>query len=936
MCNRIFMLILSLFFMGMLNAQNNITGTITGKLIDSASKQPMNLATVSVFKAADTVLVTYRLSTETGEFKVSGLPLDIDLRVIISYSGYAVTRKEFKLSKDAIAFDAGTIVMAPNNANTLDEVLVYAERPPVVVKKDTIEFNAASFKTLPSALVEDLLKKLPGVQLDAEGNITVNGKKVNRIMVDGKEFFGGDPKMATRNLPANLIDKVQVSDDKDELELNPDKAKADVGQIINLRLKKAIKQGWFGKMYAGKGEGNLYEAGGIVNMFRDTLQVSVIGFGNNLSRAGFGFKDIQTLGGFDRSGINSISINSNGGLNVNGISFGGTGSGIQRSSGIGFNLNNEFKKGLTLNTQYFYGATRNDIRDIENRQQFLSDTILNTRTNRDEVQFAKSHRIGSTLRWKIDSVNRLEFRPNLTIGDNNSNRLTDIATTSSVKGPLNTSQNLQKIQGNDIGYNHNFSYFSNSRKKKGRSFNMFNFVNFNNTENEQFNNVNNVFYPTGNSTLDQLRDRESANFTFNTTLNYTEPLSKQLSLRLNYSINYFTNEDDLATFAKNSSSGKYDQLNPALTNKLSRRNMRNNASAGLNWRYKKLSITTGVNVQWLDVSNRFITLNTKVDQHFRYIIPNANINWREFSLSYNANVNPPGIYDIQPIADNTNPLYINRGNPDLQPALSHGVNLNFFKNVTQKQLFISAYLGGTFSQNGVVRSRTVSPDGIQTTVPVNADGIQSLYTNLHFNKQYKLNTNFQFSVGAGYNVNYSRNFMIINSLKSYVKALDFSPNIRGGINWMDKIEMNLNYSRGFSNTYYESTDFTNLKVNRQSITSDLVIRLPKKLVWEFTLDSRYNSQAAPGIQKTVSLLNAGLTYLFLQDDKGMLKFSVFDLLNQNRSVFRFASENYITDRQVNILQRYLMLTFTYNLRSFGAAGKGAGGKVGGRQSLFFF
>lgn len=930
-------LLLSMSLCLILTAQAQTgSGILTGKLVDSASKQPMALATVSVFKASDTVLLTYRLSTTTGEFKITGLPLQTNLRVLVSYTGYHVYRQEFALSAGQNTKDMGTIELHPNSGQTLDEVLVIAERPPVVVKKDTIEFNASSFKTLPTALVEDLLKKLPGVQLDMDGNITVNGKKVNRLLVDGKDFFGGDPKMATRNLPANVIDKIQVLDDKDELEANPDKAKADVGQIINLKLKKAIKQGLFGKLYAGKGEGNLYEGGGIVNMFRDTLQVSVLGFGNNLNKAGFGFKDIQTLGGFDRSGINSISINGNGGLNVNGISFGGTGQGIQRSAGVGFNLNNEFKKGFTLNTQYFYGTTRNDIRDIENRQQFLSDTILNTRTNRDEVQFTNSHRIGMGLRWKIDSVNRLEFRPNLTIGENHGNRLTDIENTNNFTGRLSDSRNLQKTQGNDLGYNHSLSYFSSSRKKKGRNFNVFNFINFNNTNNEQFNTVQNTFYPTGSSTLDQLRDRESANFTVNTTLNYNEPLTKHLSLRVNYSMNYFTNEDDLATYNKNSSNGKYDQLNPTLTSKLFRKNMRNNASTGLNWRYKKLSVTASVNMQWLDISNDFKTLNTKVDQHFRYVLPSANINWREFNLSYNANITPPGIYDIQPVADNTNPLYINRGNPDLQPAISHGINLNFFKNVPQKQLFLSAYLGGNFSQNGVVRSRTVSANGVQTTMPVNADGIQSFYTNFYFNKQYKVNTNFQFNIGAGYNVNYSRNFMIINARKSYVKALDFSPYLRGGINWMDKIEVNLNYNRGFSNTYYESKEFTNLKVNRQSITSDLVVRLPKKLVWEVSLDSRYNSQAAPGIQKTVSLVNAGLTYLFLKDDKGMLKFSVFDLLNQNRSIFRFASENYITDRQTNIMQRYLMLTFTYNIRSFGAAGKGAGGKVGGRQSMFFF
>ncbi|MFN3664687.1 MAG: outer membrane beta-barrel protein [Sediminibacterium sp.] len=935
MRNRIFMLILSMFFSGISSAQTNSTGSISGKLIDSASKQPMNLATVSVFRAVDTVLITYRLSSETGEFKVTGLPLDVDLRMVISYSGYTVSRKEFKLSADGNSLDAGTISMAPNSGLTLDDVLVIAERPPVVVKKDTIEFNAASFKTLPTALVEDLLKKLPGVQLDADGNITVNGKKVNRIMVDGKDFFGGDPKMATRNLPANLIDKVQVSDDKDELELNPDKAKADVGQVINLKLKKAIKQGMFGKAYAGKADANRYEAGGIVNMFRDTLQVSVLGFSNNLNKAGFGFNDIRSLGGFDRSGINSISINGNGGLNVNGISFGGTGQGIQQSGGIGFNLNNEFKKGLTLNTQYFYGSLRNDIAELENRQQFFGDTILTSRTNKSEVAYSKTHRLGFGLRWKIDTTSRMEFRPVLTVANNTSDRLSDISTNSSVDGLLNTSSNLQTSKARDLGYSHVLSYFK-SFKKKGRSFNFVNSVQLNAVNTDQFNNVANIFYPTGSSNIDQLRDQERANFSTSTNLNYAEPLLKDLTLRLGYNLTFFENKDALATYNKDAGSGKYDVINSLLTNHVERTSWRNNLSSALNFRYKKLSITASLNFLWLDLFNRYVSIGQKLDQHYNYILPGANISWKEFNLSYNANVNPPGISDIQPVPDNSNPLYIVKGNPNLKPGISHGFNLNFFKNVTQKQMFISAYLGGYIGNNGVVRSRDIAPNGVQTTTPLNADGIHNFYTNLYFNKQQKVNQKFSFNYGTGYNVNYTRNFLIINSKKSYVKTVDFNPFIRTGINLNDKFEWNISYSRNYNNSYYESNEFKNLNVERQSLSSDMVIRLPKKFVWELTLDHRYNSQVAPGVQKTISLLNAGLTYLFLKDDNGQLKFSVSDLLNQNRSVYRYSSENFITDKQVNILQRYFMLTFTYNIRSFGAAGKGGGNKVGGRQSLFFF
>src|SRR5690606_37980819 len=260
-------------------------GTLAGKLVDSTTGKPLPLATVTVFNAADTNLITYRLTNNDGDFKVPGLPLNIENRVVISFSGFGVFRKEFTLSSSQTVLELGTIKISPD-AKSLDEVLVYSERPPVTVRADTIEFNAAAFKTLPTALVEDLLKKLPGVQVDGDGNISVNGKRVNRIMVDGKDFFGNDPKMATRNLPANMIDKVQVTEDKDEKELNPDRPEGDLGKVINLKLKKGVKKGGFGKTYAGGGTDDLYEAGAILNLFKDTMQVSLIGFSNNLNRAG--------------------------------------------------------------------------------------------------------------------------------------------------------------------------------------------------------------------------------------------------------------------------------------------------------------------------------------------------------------------------------------------------------------------------------------------------------------------------------------------------------------------------------------------------------------------------------------------------------------------------------------------------------------------------
>ncbi|ANE51188.1 outer membrane beta-barrel protein [Flavisolibacter tropicus] len=903
-------------------------GTIKGKVTDSSTKKALALATVTIFKAADTALITYRMSAPEGDFKVTGLPLNIACRAVISFSGYEVYRKEFTLT-DNTSIDLGTIALAPA-ATSLDEVLVIAERPPVTVRKDTIEFNAASFKTLPTALVEDILKKLPGVQVDADGNITVNGKKVNRIMVDGKDFFGSDPKMATRNLPANIVDKVQVTEDKDERELNPDRSEGDIGQVINLKLKKAIKKGWFGKAYAGAGTDERYEGGAIVNLFKDTMQVSLLGFTNNLNRAGFSFNDIRSLGGFSRSGINSLWMNGNGGVSVNGISLGGTGDGINQSTGAGFNMNHVLKNGLTLNSQYFYGQSRNDILELNNRQQFLSDTTLVTRSNRNEVLKSYSHRVAFGLKGKIDSLSRIDFKPSFVINDQHSNKFTGTSSSSNIDGLLNTSNNQQNMDGKDVSYSHSLLYFKNFRKKD-RSLNIANSLSYGNLDNSQINDVINTFYESSSALetyLNQLRDREQNNFTTTLNANYNEPITKLLNLRLGYSGTYFNNVDQLGTFNKGGGS-KYDVVNANLSNELSRESWRNAVSAGLNVKYKKLNVTGTASFLKLDINNQFGKSVTDVNQRYSYVLPGMTVNWRELNLNYSANATPPNLSDLQPVPDSTNPLFIVNGNPDLKPATAHSINLNYFKNISTKNLFISAYGFGNFRNNAVTRSRVVQTNGVQVTTPVNVDGVQDLYTNLNVVKQHKANKNFQFGYGVGYNVNFNRNYLIVNGRKGYVKTLDIGPFANGNINWKDKIEWSYSYYLGFNRTNYENDQFKDLKVDRSGLRTELVVRWPKHIVWESNLALSKNSNVAPGVQKNVALWNAAMSVVFLKDDKGQLKFSAFDLLNENISVFRNTTENQIIDRQINILQQYFMATFTYNIRSF----KGA--KVGSVTDRFF-
>lgn len=905
--------------------------TVKGKLVDSSGKQSLSLATITVFKAKDTSIITYRLSDPQGAFRVPGLPGNIPCRVVISFSGYRVERREFELTEANPSIDLGTIKMIPNG-QSLDEVLVTAERPPVTVKKDTIEFNASAFKTLPTALVEDLLKKLPGVDVDAEGNLKVNGRPVNRILVDGKEFFGGDPKVATRNLPANVIDKVQVSDDKDQLDQDPDVNKSQLGQVINLKLKKAIKKGWFGKAYAGAGTDDRYEAGGIVNMFRDTLQVSVLGFTNNLNKAGFGFKDIVSMGGFQRNGVNSISINSDGGFALNGVSFGGMGQGITKTTGGGININNELGKKVSLNLQYFYGQNNTQLDQLSNTQQFIKDTTLTTRNTTRQASDEYTHRIGGTLRWKLDSLTTIRFTPQVNIRKNQSSRLLESWAGNNFSPLLNESNNRQRIDGNEIGYSHSIN-FNRAFKKKERSLYIGQDLAIGNRTDDQYNDIIDTFYQAGNKrSLNQLRDREASNLRASVSFNYNEPLTKKLGLKFSGSAEYFKDKDGLNTFNKNAASEDYNVINPALSNEVDRSGTRTTITTQLNWKIKKWSILPGVSYKTLDIDNNF-TKNPAIDQRFNYLLPALNVNFKEWSFSYNVNIREPQATDLQPVVDNTNTLYQQLGNPSLVPTKAHNLSLYYNKYDPKTFTSYNVYFNGNISDDAVIRERRVDEKGVQTTRPINTNGVWRMSGNLSANRQFKLRSDWKLTLNASLWGDYSRNPVIVNDSRSEVKNWRIQPSGSWAFNFKDKLEFNQRYSINWNRSTYDNPVFPDLEVVTHYSSSEVVVRLPKHFVWESSIDYTYNPQTAPGVRKSNLRWNGGINYLFLKEEKGQLKLSVYDLLNQNISVSRTTRENYIQDNQTTILRRYFLLTFTYNIRNFGAP---APQKVGGRNSLFMF
>lgn len=912
----------------------NSQGSIRGKLTDSSGTNPLGLATITVFQAGDTSLITYRLSTPEGEFRVPGLPLNQPLRLVISYSGYEAYRKEFTLANDT-PLEMGTIALLPSS-RTLDEILVVAERPPVTVRRDTIEFNASSFRTLPTALVEDLLKKLPGIQIDRDGNIMANGRRVNRIQVDGKSFFGDDPKMATRNLPANLIDKIQVTEDKDEVARNTDGDLTNVGQVINLTLKRGVKKGWFGKAYAGVGTKERYEAGGIANIFRDTLQLSLIGFSNNINRSGFSFKEVQDIGGFNRSGFSSVSVTRSAGgregFAVNGVSFGGTDEGIARSSGGGFNLNHAPNKRNNFFLQYFLGNSRNVLEEINSKQQFFSDTTLTTRTNTTNRKDAYSHTasLGTTL--KPDTLTDINFRAGYSYSTRDENINANIRVTNNKAGQVSTGNGnlFNNFYNND--YYHNLFLTRRFGAKKGRTFNLTNNLNYRNNLQRYITETESQFFiPAPDALLfEQLRRQDIPTLTNTVNAGFSEPLSKNWTMRINGRYEFLKDEQDISLFEKDAGS-KYDIRNENQSSGFQRRQNRFSTGVSMTYRLNKVNLTGGIAGLWQNINNEFRNIATPVKMDLFSLIPNFSLTWKQLSVRYDRNVTAPGISNLIPVPDSTNPFFIRTGNPYLRPSKRNSFSISNFNFLQASGTSFNVYMNANFIDDDVILARTIATNGIETVRPINVNGSANMYMTLGFGKEYKNKQKFMFSFRFSPYMSFDRRKLSVNNNMSTATSFSYGPSISIGLNWNDIIEFRPDYRPTVSRTSYTDPYFKNIEAIAHYLESELIIRWPKRLVWETQLSYRSTNQVAPGLPKDNLLWNAAVTLLMLKDSKGLLKLSVFDVLDRNNNVFRYTTMNQIIDLQSNVLTRFAQLSFTYNIRNLGA-----GKKVGGKDRLFMF
>lgn len=881
-------------------AQNR--AVIRGKVLDSLNRQPMEFATVALLLKKDSSLLSYTLTDKNGEFTLRNIKTENPLRLLISYAGYKAYRRSINFSK-GLTVDLRSILL---QSRDLEEVVITAERVPIMVKKDTIEFSPEAFKTRPNAAVEELLKKLPGVQVDNDGSITVQGRPVSKVLIDGKQFFGDDPKVATRNLDAELISKVQVYDDREN---DPDHLieASKVNKIINLRLKKAIKRSIFGKVYAGGGSEKRYESGGLINMFRDTLQISLIGVANNLDKTGFSSQDLYSMGGFDRSGGNAIYDGT--------ISLGGDGyNGVQKVGSGGFNLNTDYGKKLKMNLLYFFSHSQTDYKSVIASSQVVGDTTLFSVGSSVNQQISNKHSLGGLINWNPDTLTQLRYEPKFNYTKNNSGYLSDGTTANNFVPQLSKNRGEANADGSQTEFQHSFLFNRRLRKKKA-SFNVSHNIRINPGSDKTFSKSELLSYVSTlpSDTLNRLSDNSSKNVSANLDLSFRYPFGKKLTADITAAGNYIKSGQARFIFDRDPENGLYTIILADQSSDMNRDTWEEKIKPGITYDFtKNFSIVAGLGMVWQRNMNRFNRSDVKdFRQRYFYLLPSGRISFHSFSLSYDAYVNQPSINNLQPVTIVYSPLYSFSGNPDLKPTRNHNISLNYYKYNWQKQVNFYFYGNATIEENSILQRKTQNGSGAQTTMPVNRNGQHRIYGGGSFSKNFKKQGNLQTGIRSNFNLSYNHQFFIVNQDEGFQNDYSFNISAGGNVNWKDKVEINPEYSISPRFTRYKDVDYKNLTYVYHNLNTTFTFRWPKHIYWQGNYAYSYNPLVSQGFQKDKHLLNAAVALQLFKKETGELKLSCYDILDQNISNYRYVSENSVYDVQSEILRRYFLLTFLF-------------------------
>ncbi len=910
--------------------------TVSGTLQDASEKTPLSNATVQLSSADSASSGFTSVSDAKGIFTFNQVPQG-DYTLTVTSIGYDAYAKVITIGPGEENLG---IISVTKGAKTLATVVVSGAPPAMKQKNDTMEFGAGQYKVNPDATSEDLIKKMPGITVDkSTGAVTAMGETVKKVTVDGRDFFGDDATATLRNLPAEVIDKIQVFDKLSDQAQLTGFDDGNTTKAINIVTKSNMRNGNFGRVYAGYGTDGRYSAGGNVSFFNNARRISLIGLVNNVNQQNFSSQDLL--------GVTSTGGRGGGGNRGGGGYRGGGGSdnftigqqnGIAKTNAFGINYSDAWGKKVDVTGSYFFNNSNTSNNQTLNQQNIItkdSSNYYDENAQSDNKNY--NNRVNFRLTYKIDSNNSILVTSNLNFQTNNSVNFVSGINYLDVNRQNKISETDNDITSNFHGNSlSNQVLFRHAFPKRGRSISVGISNNFSDKLGDNYLTAVNTYFKSATvitDSLQQLSNQKNHNNQYSVNLVYTEPVGKKGQIQVNYNPTFSNNNADQETFNYDNGTTKYSLLDTSLSNKFN--NTYNTQNTGITFRHgdRNNMISAGISYQYSELkSDQVFPQVSHIDNSYSNFLGNVFARFKLDSKSnlrviFRSRVSPPSVTQLQNVINNSNQFFYTTGNPDLQQQYSNNLIVRYnYTNTPKAQSFfanifiqtVNDYVANatyTATKDSVLTNSVTLFKGSQISKPVNLNGYLSARSFFTYAMPLKfIKSNLNFNTG----VSYAKLPGLLNNIENISRTYSYNLGAVLSSNISQYIDFNFSYSANINTVKNSIEPALNNNYFTQTAGFSANLLTKKGQFFQNDLTNLYYSGLTGANNTNYWLWNMAIGQKFLKNQAGELKLSVFDLLKQNRSITRNVTASYIQDVNNQVLQQYFMLTFSYKLKNFGS------------------
>lgn len=879
---------------------------IKGTIVEKSSNEPIEAATIRLLTERDSTLKSGVASGSNGSFSLKNVtPGNYLLHV--SFIGFEHVYQPLRITGRTETVDVGKIEMDENSI-LLGEAVVTAKAVEITVKEDTVEYNADSYKVAEGSMLEDLIKKMPGAEVSADGKITINGKEIKKILVDGKEFFSDDPKVAAKNLPAKMVDKVQTYDRRSDMSMMTGFDDGDEEAVINLTVRPGMKQGWFGNAFAGYGSEDRYEGNFMVNRFINNDQISVLGGINNTNNMGF-------------SDLASTMFSGMGGGGRRGFG-GGAGNGITESGNLGANFSKEFSPKLTLGGNARYSHSDNDAQSKSETENIKPSG--NTYDFEEAASRTKNDNIGFNMRmtWKPDTLTQLIFTPDFSYSKTNQDEISGSYTLDHNRDSLNTVTSNSYSDGH--GYNVS-GRLEASRKlnSKGRVLSVSLSGGASNTQNDSYNYSLTRYFQSAELTsdlIDQQIDYDNTNYNYRGFVSWVEPIGRNNFIQLSYSYSA-SNREALKNAYTHDGGGDYNILDSTYSNSSRNESRDQRINLAFKAQRSKYNYTVGFNVDPSYAKTETFIGDVTTYSSSRNVTnfsPTLQFNYRpsrqkNMRIDYEGRTSQPTMQQLSPVEDVSNPLNTTMGNPDLKPIYTNNLRIRFQNFMPEKQAAFMIFANGGYTVNDVV-GYTINDanTGKRTTTYRNVDGNYNANARIMYNTPLK---NKKLSINNMAFVSYANTNSYVDEEKNTNKALQLQDRL--GLNYRsDYADFGVNGNISYRRTKNSLEGQTDLNTYNYGGGFNTTLYLPYEFKVESDINYSTNSGYSDGYEQEEWLWNASLSKSFMKGNAATLRLKIYDILQDRSNISYTATSSKTTYSEYNTLNSYFMVHFIYKFSIF--------------------